>query len=278
MTSDRPNRMDKVIDGFGDEWRHFDQAALSSEERRQIFDDYFAIFPWDSLPEHAVGADVGCGSGRWAQVASPRVARLHCVEPSAAIEVARKNLAMAANVEFHAADVENIPLADGSLDFAYCLGVLHHIPDTEAGLRLIGDKLKPGAPFLVYLYYAFDNRPWFYRAIWRMSDIVRRVLCRLPFGLRLAASQLIALGVYWPLARAAAVLEKVGRRPESWPLGYYRDKSLYTMRTDALDRFGTRLEHRFTRAQIEKMLQRAGYADIRFSDKAPFWCAVAHKR
>jgi hypothetical protein len=50
------------------------------------------------------------------------------------------------------------------------------------------------------------------------------------------------------------------------------------MRTDALDRFGTRLEKRFRRDQIAAMLEAAGFANIRFSDGEPFWCAVARKR
>ena len=58
------------------------------------------------------------------------------------------------------------------------------------------------------------------------------------------------------------------------PLGYYADRSLYTMRTDAYDRFSTRLEQRFTRAQIERMMLDAGLTGLRFSDSEPYWCAV----
>src|SRR6516225_1656653 len=70
-------------------------------------------------------------------------------------------------------------------------------------IRSIGAKLKAGAPFLIYLYYALDNRPWWYRAIWRASDVLRRLISRLPRGLRLLISQIIAISVYWPLARFA---------------------------------------------------------------------------
>jgi hypothetical protein len=49
------------------------------------------------------------------------------------------------------------------------------------------------------------------------------------------------------------------------------------MRTDAYDRFCTRLEKRFTRPEIEAMLKRAGFVDVRFSDREPFWCAVGIK-
>lgn len=90
-------------------------------------------------------------------------------------------------------------------------------------------------------------------------------------------SQLIAGLVYLPLSRIAYLLEKSGINVHNLPLSSYRDKSFYTMRTDALDRFGTRLEKRFTKAQIEKMLLAAGLGEIRFSERPPFWCAVAYK-
>ncbi len=50
------------------------------------------------------------------------------------------------------------------------------------------------------------------------------------------------------------------------------------MRTDNFDKFCTRLEKRFTRAQITDMLRVAGFEDIRFSDTEPFWVALAFKR
>jgi hypothetical protein len=61
------------------------------------------------------------------------------------------------------------------------------------------------------------------------------------------------------------------------PLSWYADKSFYVMRTDAYDRFCTRLEKRFTRAQIEQMLVRAGLEKVSFSDVPPYWCAVGLK-
>lgn len=154
------NINNKVVEGFGDEWARFDQSLLDPEEIRRIFEGYFEKFPWEMLPPDAVGFDLGCGSGRWAKLVAPRVGKLHLIDPSNAIEVARKNLTDFSNCEFHRAGVDEIPLADESCDFGYCLGVLHHIPDTEDGLRKCVAKLKPGAPFLLYLYYRFDNSPF----------------------------------------------------------------------------------------------------------------------
>lgn len=58
----------RIVESFGDEWSHFDQSGLPETERKEIFDQYFAIFPWTKLPSHAEGFDMGCGSGRFSEV------------------------------------------------------------------------------------------------------------------------------------------------------------------------------------------------------------------
>jgi ubiquinone/menaquinone biosynthesis C-methylase UbiE len=278
MIDPRTNLDPATVRGFGDEWSRFDQSSLDLEERQRIFDDYFSLFPWERVSPTAIGADVGCGSGRWAAVVARRVGRLECVDPSDAIEIARRNLASESNVGFHRCSVDALPFPDASLDFAYSLGVLHHVPDTEKAIGSIGQKLKPGAPLLLYLYYAFDNRPRWFRALWRLSDVLRHGIARLPLYPRYLTSQLIALLVYWPLARFARVLEIAQLLPRSFPLAAYRSLSFYTMRTDALDRFGTRLEQRFTQAQITAMLESQGFDDVQFSERVPFWCCVGTRR
>jgi len=270
-----------VATGFGHEWSTFRQNEdeFSPADREAIFHAYFHIFPWSELPPDPVGIDVGCGSGRWSVMVAPRVSHLHLLDASSdALAVARQNLSNSPNVSFHLASVANIPVDDDSLDFAFSLGVLHHVPDTMAAICTIATKLKAGAPFLIYLYYALESRPWWYRAIWRFSNIVRVAVSRLPPGLRLLISQTIAVVVYWPLARFAALVERAGFSAEAIPLESYRHRKFYVMRTDAYDRFCTRLEQRFTRQQIEQMLTDAGFDEVRFSETVPYWCAVGKKR
>lgn len=267
----------KVVSGFGDEWSRFDQSHLSQTELEKMFNDYFNIFPWKNLPADAVGFDLGCGSGRWAKLVAPRVGKLHLIDPSDALNVAKKNLRECKNCEFHKASVEEIPLADNSSDFGYSLGVLHHIPDTEAGLKACVNKLKTGAPFLVYLYYRFDNRPVWFRLIWKFSDIIRKFVSKMPHGLRFGASQILAGFIYFPFARAAKLIEKFGINVKNFPLSQYRNNSFYTMRTDALDRFGTRLEKRFTKNEIREMMESCGLENIEFS-RTNFWTAVGYKK
>ena len=138
----------QTVASFGDEWVRFDQSGMSADELRKVFDGYFAVFPWDRLPSDAEGFDMGCGSGRWARLVAPRVGRLHCIDPSAAITVARSTLAGHDNVVFHQASVDAPGLPLGSQDFGYSLGVLHHVPDTAAAIRSCVALLKPGAPLL----------------------------------------------------------------------------------------------------------------------------------
>lgn len=265
-----------VVASFGEEWSKFDQSTASGAELDDLFAQYFAMFPWDALAANPEGFDLGCGSGRWAARVAPRVGSLHCIDASAkALEVAAKNLAAYSNCQLHCSSVANLPLPDNSCDFGYSLGVLHHVPDTQAGIATCVSKLKPGAPFLVYLYYAFDNRPWWFRLVWRLSDAVRRMVSRMPFGLRSTVCEILAAVVYWPLARCAKMLEKCGLGVESFPLSAYRNRSFYVMRTDALDRFGTKLEQRFTRKQIQQMMVDSGLERVSFS--APYWCAIGFR-
>ena len=264
----------RTVDSFGDEWSHFDQSGMSDKEARKVFGEYFAVFPWESLPPDAVGFDMGCGSGRWARWVAPLVGSLHFIDPSTAIEVARDNLAAHSNITFHCASVDSSGLQSSSQDFGYSLGVLHHVPDTAAAIRSCADLLKPGAPLLLYLYYAFDNRPFWFRTLWRLSDWLRRGIYRLPPKLKRKVTDAMAALVYWPLSRLSHVIDILGLPVDGVPLSYYRNHSFYTMRTDARDRFGTPLEQRFSQNQIVEMMEAAGLVDVRFSDTAPYWCAV----
>ena len=103
-------------------------------------------------------------------------------------------------------------------------------------------------------------------------------IARLPARLKLLASEVIAALVYWPLARFSTVLDKFGVSTRLVPLEAYKDRSVYTMRTDAYDRFCTSLEQRFSRKQIDEMLDQAGFERIVFSEQVPFWCAVGRKK
>jgi len=268
----------KVIEGFGDEWLRFNQSNVNPKELKKLFFRYFDIFPFEKLSKNSIGFDLGCGTGRWAKIISNKVGKLYCVEPSKAIEVAKKNLLNNKNCFFINDTVENLSIENNSMDFGYSLGVLHHVDNTYNGIKTCIDKLKSNAPFLIYLYYSLDNKPKFYKFIWKISNIFRKVISRLPLSLRFYITQLLCVLVYYPFAKFNLFLSKLKINVNNLPLHSYKDLSFYTMRTDALDRLGTRLEKRFSKKQIKQMLSDAGLKDIVFSKNEPFWCAVGYKK
>ena len=114
--------------------------------------------------------------------------------------------------------------------------------------------------------------------IWKLSEVLRLGISKLSPRGKLFVSQFLAVSVYLPLAKTAWVLGKLGISVKSFPLSAYRDRSFYSMRTDALDRFGTRLEKRFTISQIKAMMSEAGLVNIKFRDDIPFYCAIGFKK
>ena len=273
-----PNKDERVIEEFGEEWTKFDYSNIEVQALQKNFHQYFSIFPWDILPHQPIGFDMGCGTGRWAQFVAPKVKTLNCIEPSDAIFIAKKNLDRNPNVVFHKETTEECSLAPKSQDFGYCLGVLHHVPDTQTALNDCIKLLKSGAPFLLYLYYDFENRPLWFKRLWIISDYIRRLISISPKPVKYFVVTLIALFVYFPLSRCANLLERIGVDVDGVPLSDYRNKSLYQMKNDSLDRFGTRLEQRFSKAQITEMLEIAGCKGIKFSPKMPFWCCLSYKK
>jgi SAM-dependent methyltransferase len=261
----------QTVEGFGDEWQTFTQEQLNPAERDEVFAKYFSLVNWNPRPRRVL--DMGCGSGRWDVLVAPRVEELVLADASiAALSMAQRNV-RADNVSFVQCTPDTVPFPDGHFDLIFSLGVLHHLPDTAAAIASLERKLAPGGTLLLYLYYALDNRPRWHRALWMLSDLARRLISRLPFTLRRTVADIVAACVYWPLARVAKTFP-VG---PSWPLRFYAERSFYVMRTDALDRFGTKVERRFRREEIAHMLAANGLKKIQFSNSEPFWVCTATK-
>lgn len=268
----------KTVESFGDEWVHFDQSRMSNKESYKIFKSYFSIFPLNKLSKFSDGFDMGCGSGRWAKFVAPKVRLLHCIDPSIAIKVAQKKLKKFKNIKFHQKSLDKSGLKENSQDFGYSLGVLHHVPNTKSAINSCVKLLKPGAPFLIYIYYFFENRPVWFKFLWVISNLIRLIVYRLPKLLKFLICDLIALIIYYPIARLALFIKKMGYNLKNFPLYAYRKSSLYVMRTDARDRFGTPLEKRFTKKEIYKMMKQSGLHKIKFKNSLPYWTAIGFKK
>ena len=268
----------KTVEDFGEEWNKYNQSSIHDEELKKLWNQYFDMFSFEELSNDSEGFDMGCGSGRWAKFVANKVHLLNCIDPSEkALNVAKRNLSNFSNIRYFNASVNDNILKENSQDFGYCLGVLHHIPDTLEGIKACAKLLKKNAPFILYLYYNFENRSFFFKLIWRLSDFIRKIISSLSPKTKIFITSIIAYLIYYPLARFVFISEKLGIDVSNLPLSDYRNKPIYFMKTDALDRFGTRLEKRFSKDEIKRMLQEAGFRDIRFSKNMPFWVSISRK-
>lgn len=276
-SEDTDNIDETTVHSFGEEWSKF--SSFDLEEIKQIGDEYFDIVPPEAFGKDKLALDVGCGSGRWTLYAADKFGEVEGVDPSNAVMVAQKATESFEHIRISQAGVDQIPFEDNSFDFVFSLGVLHHIPNTGLALKKATEKLKPGGYFLLYLYYSLDNRGFLYKLLFHLSNSIRMIISKLPGVLKKPCCDLIAVLVYCPLIAFAALIKAFGGKLwKKMPLSYYLGKSFFVVRNDALDRFGTPLEQRFSKKEIEAMMLSAGLEEIKFSDFTPYWHAIGKKR
>jgi hypothetical protein len=101
----------------------------------------------------------------------------------------------------------------------------------------------------------------------------------MPSKIKVAVCDIISLVIYLPFILLARFLFLTGfpRLAKKMPLSAYSNKPYFIIRNDALDRFGTRLEQRFSKDEIGKMMENAGLTEIRFSPGVPYYHAVGKK-
>lgn len=267
-----------TVKSFGEEWNTF--YEFDEEEIQRIGDSYFDIVTPAMLSPEMRAADFGCGTGRWSKYIHEKVAVVAAIDPSDAINAARELLKDVPNVHLFKTSIDKLPFPDGYFDFAFSLGVLHHIPDTQKALNNCVAKLRKGGYFLLYLYYDLENRGFLFKSLFFLSNLLRRMISRFPSWLKKFSCNMMAVFLYMPfvlLSRGLRFLGVSQRIRSRIPLNIYEKASFYIIRNDALDRFGTPLEKRFSKEEIRQMMLTSGLTDIVFSEKAPYWHAVGRK-
>ena len=265
-----------VIDSFGHEWATFDYGETDTSEALDAqFRAYCTPLDLNQFdPKKSIAGDFGAGSGRWASRLIPYFSLVYALEPSDGASTVLKNKFSGEGkiaVLQETVGANSIPLA--SLDLAMSLGVLHHIPDTSLAIKEVSSRIKPGGIFLCYLYYNLENKSTFYKSIFKVVNAVRHVVSELPQRIKLLVTSAIAAFIYWPLARFSKVLSRFEINTSNIPLHHYADMPFVMLANDALDRFGTTLEQRFSKAEITEMLVGANFdiSTLKFSDIEPFW-------
>jgi SAM-dependent methyltransferase len=273
----------KVIDDFGHEWSFFDYSESQSDEALDLqFAAYCAPLDLSAFDSSkSVAADFGAGSGRWSSRLLDHFLKVYALEPSdGANRVLLKKFEREPRVAVLKETVGLNSIPNDSLDLGMSLGVLHHIPDTGLAIRDVSKKIKPGGYFLCYLYYKLDGKPFYYRVIFKIVNSERKIISGLPQPIKRFISRMIAMFVYWPLARLSKFLAKAGIDTSNIPLHHYAEMPFVMLANDALDRFGTSLEQRFNKSEIVEMLLDADFnlSTLVFSEEEPFWTFAVQKK
>ena len=174
-------------DSFGFQWKRFAQTQLDSANGTTRSRDTFVEKTGWSLEELQGKRvlDVGCGMGRFAEVAADAGAEVYGVDLSRAVDAAYANLGSRPNVHVFQADVMNLPFAQESFDFIYSIGVLHHTPDTRAAFLRLPGLLKPGGVIAIWVYSSTTENL-------QMSEWLRKLTPKLPQPWLLATCRIAA--------------------------------------------------------------------------------------
>jgi SAM-dependent methyltransferase len=165
---------------------------------------------------------------------------------------------------FVQADLMALPFAAGAFDLAFSFGVLHHLPDPEAGFKKLVALVRPGGRVLVYLYHALEGEP-IKQAILRAVTAVRRVTVRMPHRALLPATTALGWALYAGVVTPYKILSRFeATRPlaEKMPLRIYADYPVRVIVNDQFDRFSAPIENRYRKDEVAGWLERAGLGDI----------------
>ena len=248
---------------FGEQWRRFDRILPEHEREFRL---YFDLFEGSELDGIRV-CDLGCGIGRWSYFLAERCREIVLVDFSDAIFVARRNLRNSDRCLFFQGDIRSLPFRPDFADLVFSLGVLHHLP--TGALEAVRRLARFAPRLLVYLYYALDNRPWHFRAIFRGRRSRFGGSCRAGSRLRSAISWGLTAGVYLPFLLAGRAIAPLGLSSRVPLYEYYGGMSWSRIRQDAYDRFFTPVEHRYTRRQIATLCDT--FSKVEISEGLPYW-------
>jgi SAM-dependent methyltransferase len=148
--------MENYANNFGFQWTLFAKTQLDSNSGRPISRErFFHTTGWK--PEEMAGKlvlDIGCGSGRFAEIALSCGARVVAVDYSRAVEACYANLGAHSSLAVVQADLYHLPFQPGTFDYAYCMGVLQHTPDVERAFLAIPQQVTRGGRVAVDVYAA----------------------------------------------------------------------------------------------------------------------------
>ena len=148
---------------FGFQWNQFRLTQLDSHTGVPLSRVRFQAETGWSEKELAGRRvlDVGCGAGRFAEIALACGADVVAVDYSGAVDACWQNLGVHPKLSVVQADIYHLPFMGASFDYVYCFGVLQHTPKVREAFLALPAQLKPGGGLTVDVYRrTFLNLLW----------------------------------------------------------------------------------------------------------------------
>jgi SAM-dependent methyltransferase len=245
-------------DTFGYQWQQFARTQLKPQASELNLLKKTALTKQNL--EGKLVLDVGCGMGRFAEVATRWGARVIGVDLSAAAEVAAHNLADRDFLAFQA-DVFNLPFAPGSFDCVYSIGVLHHTPDCEKAFKALPQYLRPGGTIAVWLYSGYNK--WY-----RFSDYYRKLTHRIPTNRMHSILRVAVPVVHWfdqsvrRIPVAGAPISGLVRH--AFPISRSPNPEIRLL--DTLDWYTPKYQSKHTYEQVFRWFESCGLQNLTVAD------------
>lgn len=263
---------ERTFASFGYEWTTFDALR---EEDEAYWRTYVADLPLEEL-RGRVGLDAGCGKGRFTRLTAPYLAAMAALDGSVAVEAAVRNLAELPNVAVVRSDLRAPPFGEEAFGFISCLGVLHHLPDPQAGFETLVRHLAPGGLMLLYLYSRPEEQNLRSMGL-AAATAVRRATVRMPHRTLHWISAPIAAALYAGLVVPGQVGAQRGIGGlANLPLATYRGQPLRSLWLDTFDRLSAPIENRYTLDDLRPWFAKAGMVLVAARDEAG-WFIVLRK-
>jgi uncharacterized protein YbaR (Trm112 family)/ubiquinone/menaquinone biosynthesis C-methylase UbiE len=198
---------DNYSTSFGFQWNRFRRTQLDSTTGQPISRDrFFSQSGWSAASMSGQWTlDLGCGAGRFAEVAHSTGARLVAVDYSSAVDACRANFGPDPRLDVVQADVYHLPFRPGTFQFVYCFGVLQHTPDVHRSFTALTKLVARGGRIAVDLYPRIPlNILW--PKYW-LRPLTKRLPSERLFRL---VSRMV--GLFWPVSLALGRVPVVGRR------------------------------------------------------------------
>ncbi len=246
--------------GFEYQWKHYKELNNELYER-QFFDWLRPVQP--SFFQDKLVLEAGCGKGRHTVVAAKHGARLVvALDLTEAVDVARANGEGATNIEYVQADLLKPPFRPGTFDYAFSVGVLHHLPDPRQAFQALARNVKPGGHVSAWVY-GRENNGWI---IYLLDPLRKGIFSHVPAGmlhglawLGAVAVKLVAKALYGPILKL-------------WPRAplFYKDYLMYVgdfpfieLETIVFDHLHPTYSHYIRRAEFESWF--AGHEEVQIA-------------